>query len=444
MKKICAKFSNSILFLIKALLYSGTFFILFGLMGIENRQVRVLSRTSVIMTAFFLLSLFFFTNIYGGFDPERRHRKTILQGMGLSVLFSSLFTYLIFLIMNVNEANGLRFRFQSLGFMVLALFLNSVFVWLMVGLGAAFYNWISPPVMALVIAADEKEGERVAGTVTAFRHRFSDVRVIRYDSEEVRSGIREAGMVFFYDVPQGERAELVNYCYKHMIPVSLNPDISDIVEMTAEERMMGDMPFLFHYSDKMNFEQRVVKRLMDLILSVILLVITSPIFIVAAVMIKAEDGGPVFFRQKRATIRGRVFEIIKFRTMKENVENVSVQKDDDRITGAGRVLRKYRIDELPQLFNIIKGDMSLVGPRPEMLENVSEYEKEMPEFRFRLRMKAGLTGLAQVMGRYNTSSRDKLVLDLLYIERFSILLDIKIIFQTLMVFFNAEDSTEGF
>ncbi|MBQ9550889.1 MAG: sugar transferase, partial [Lachnospiraceae bacterium] len=222
------------------------------------------------------------------------------------------------------------------------------------------------------------------------------------------------------------------------------PDIPDIVEMTAEERMIGDMPFLFHYAGKMTFEQRVVKRLADIGVSALLLLITSPIFLISAVMIKAEDGGSVFFKQKRATIGGRVFEIVKFRTMKENVENVSASKEDSRITKTGKFLRKYRIDELPQLINIIKGEMSLVGPRPEMLENVSEYESEMPEFRYRLRMKAGLTGLAQVMGRYNTSSRDKLILDLLYIERFSILLDIKLLFQTFLVLFNAEDSTEGF
>ncbi|MCR4591345.1 MAG: exopolysaccharide biosynthesis polyprenyl glycosylphosphotransferase [Lachnospiraceae bacterium] len=413
-------------------------------MGIENRQVRVLSRTSVIMTVMFFMALLFFTGIYGGLDAGRRHRKHIVQGMELSLLFSSIFTYAVFLIMNVNEANGLRFRLQSFGFFVLAVIINAVYVWLMTVLASAFHNWVEPPVKALVVTGSPAGGERVKSMVESFRHRFSSAETEKYDSPDVREKIRNSGLVFFYDIPQGDRAELVNYCYKHNIPMSLNPDISDIVEMTAEERMMGDMPFLFHYAGKMTFEQRVIKRLADICISALLLLLTSPLFLIAAIMIKAGDGGSVFFRQKRATIRGRVFEIIKFRTMKEDSGNVSVSKEDDRITPVGKILRKYRIDELPQLINIIKGEMSLVGPRPEMLENVSEYESEMPEFRYRLRMKAGLTGLAQVMGRYNTSSRDKLILDLLYIERFSIMLDIKLLFQTFLVIFNAEDSTEGF
>ena len=444
MMGICRKFSNSIEFFIKIILYLGCFIILFSLLGIENRQVRVLSRTSVIMTLMFFMSLLFFTGIYGGLDAGRRHRRLILQGMELSLFFSSVFTYAVFLIMNVNEANGLKFRFRSIGFFILSLILNSLFVWLMTGAASHFHNWVEPPVKALVIAGSLEDGERVKSIVESFRHRFSSAEALKYDDEHVREKIRDAGMVFFYDIPQGDRAELVNYCYKHNVHMSLNPDISDIVEMTAEERMMGDMPFLFHYSGKMTFEQRVIKRLSDIGISALLLVLTSPLFLVAAMMIKAGDGGPVFFRQKRATIRGRVFQIIKFRTMKVDSGNVSVSKEDDRITPAGKILRKYRIDELPQLINIIKGEMSLVGPRPEMLENVSEYENEMPEFRYRLRMKAGLTGLAQVMGKYNTSSRDKLILDLLYIERFSIMLDIKLLFQTFLVLFNANDSTEGF
>ena len=130
--------------------------------------------------------------------------------------------------------------------------------------------------------------------------------------------------------------------------------------------------------------------------------------------------------------------------MKENVENKSVTRDDDRITPVGRVLRKYRIDELPQLMNIVKGDMSLAGPRPEMLENVEDYTKELPEFRYRLRMKAGLTGYAQIFGKYNTSSKDKLMLDLLYIENYSLFKDIQLLFQTVLVIFKAEESTEAF
>ena len=130
--------------------------------------------------------------------------------------------------------------------------------------------------------------------------------------------------------------------------------------------------------------------------------------------------------------------------MKENASVSSAIKDDERVTGSGKWLRRYRIDELPQLINILAGDMSLVGPRPEMMKNVEEYTADLPEFRYRLRMKAGLTGYAQVMGKYNTTSRDKLILDLMYIENFSIANDIRILLQTLTVLFRAEESTEAF
>ena len=166
--------------------------------------------------------------------------------------------------------------------------------------------------------------------------------------------------------------------------------------------------------------------------------------LITAICVKACDGGSVFYKQVRCTRGNRQFEIIKFRTMRENVENFSSTEGDDRITKVGRVLRKYRIDELPQFVNILKGDMSLVGPRPEMLENVEDYEKDLPEFRYRLRMKAGLTGYAQIYGKYNTSSRDKLMLDLMYIENYSLIRDAQLLFQTVLVLFKAEDSTEAF
>ena len=190
-------------------------------------------------------------------------------------------------------------------------------------------------------------------------------------------------------------------------------------------------------------EQKIIKRLMDIVGSLRVLIITSPLFLISAIAIKCNDKGPVFFKQKRATKDGRIFEIYKFRTMRVQSENYSVTSDDDRITSVGKILRRYRIDELPQMINILKGEMSLVGPRPEMLYNIFDYTKTLPEFSYRLRVKAGLTGYAQIAGKYNTSPRDKLILDLIYIERYSIWKDIKLLLQTLIVLFK-KDSTEAF
>ena len=208
---------------------------------------------------------------------------------------------------------------------------------------------------------------------------------------------------------------------------------------------LDDKSMVMYLAKDLTLEQRIAKRVMDLALSLVGLVITSPIMLACAIAIKAEDGGHVFYKQKRLTKYGRVFEVYKFRTMKEeNSIHKSVTENDDRITKVGKYLRKFRVDELPQLLNILKGDMTVVGPRPEMLENVEQYTEELPEFSYRLRMKAGLTGLAQISGKYNTSPKDKLVMDLMYIENYSIWQDIKLIFQTITVFLKASESTEAF
>ena len=253
-----------------------------------------------------------------------------------------------------------------------------------------------------------------------------------------------ADTIVMYEIPIEERTAIIDFCYRNLKNIYFNPKISDIIEQAGKTAIIDDIPFFSWQFHVLTFEQRIAKRIMDIIISLIVLIITSPVFLVSAVLIKKYDGGKVFFKQKRATVNGKVFEIYKFRTMKENVENKSTFVGDDRITPIGKKLRKYRIDELPQLVNIIKGDMSLVGPRPEMLENVDEYTKNLPEFVYRLRMKAGLTGYAQIIGKYNTSSRDKLMLDLLYIENYSLLKDIQLLFRTVLVIFKAEDSTQAF
>ncbi len=219
----------------------------------------------------------------------------------------------------------------------------------------------------------------------------------------------------------------------------------DVVSQGAKYVTLDDKSLVMHMAKDLTMEQRIIKRLMDISISLFALVLTSPIMLVCAIAIKAEDGGKVFYKQKRLTKYGRVFQVYKFRTMKEeNSIHKSVTENDDRITKVGNILRKFRIDELPQMLNILKGDMTVVGPRPEMLENVEKYTSDLPEFSYRLRMKAGLTGLAQISGKYNTSPKDKLVMDLMYIENYSIWQDLKLIFQTITVFLKASESTEAF
>ncbi len=226
--------------------------------------------------------------------------------------------------------------------------------------------------------------------------------------------------------------------------VYYTPEIVDIVKLHSRLAVLDDVSMIASEVKDLSVEQRIIKRLMDIVASAIGLVCLSPILFICAIAIKMDDGGSILFKQNRVTKDGKIFTILKFRTMIEHADQHLVTDNDSRITKVGAILRKYRLDELPQLFNILCGDMSLVGPRPEMTEYVYIYSETLPEFLYRHRVKAGLTGDAQITGKYNTSSKDKLVMDLMYIENFSLWNDVKIIFQTILVLLRADDSTAAF
>nr|MCR4568112.1 sugar transferase [Pseudobutyrivibrio sp.] len=189
-----------------------------------------------------------------------------------------------------------------------------------------------------------------------------------------------------------------------------------------------------------------LKRFGDIVISLLAIIVGAIPMAIIAILIHAYDGGPVFYKQTRCTIGGKEYKIIKFRSMVVDAEKDGkarlASENDDRITPIGHFIRATRFDELPQFFNILKGEMSFVGPRPERPEIIKEYVKEVPEFAFRTHVKAGLTGYAQVYGKYNTTSLDKLKLDMMYVEKCSVLLDIQLILMTLRVIFT-KDSTEG-
>ena len=243
------------------------------------------------------------------------------------------------------------------------------------------------------------------------------------------------------------RNELLKFCYGKSLRVYSTPKISDIIIRSAESMHYFDTPLLLSRNDGLSIEQAFIKRAMDIFVSAVMLVITSPVFLVTAAAIKMHDGGPVFFYQERCTKDGKVFSICKFRSMivdaEKNGASVPATERDPRITPVGNIIRKLRIDELPQLLNILKGEMSLVGPRPERVEHVHLYSESIPEFAYRMKVKGGLTGYAQVYGKYNTTAYDKLKMDLMYIQNYSVLLDIEILFKTIKILFEKE-STEGF
>lgn len=213
----------------------------------------------------------------------------------------------------------------------------------------------------------------------------------------------------------------------------------------SESIDLFDSPLLLFRNNGLTYRQLFIKRIMDIGISLAGIILSSPIMLIIAFFVKIYDGGPVFYRQKRQTKDGREFEILKFRSMITDSERNGARlakEHDSRITPVGRVIRRLHFDELPQLFNILKGDMAFVGPRPERKEITEEYSREIPEFPYRLKVKAGLTGYAQVYGQYNTLPYDKLKLDLTYITNYSLWLDIKLIILTVRILFQKE-KTEG-
>ena len=224
------------------------------------------------------------------------------------------------------------------------------------------------------------------------------------------------------------------------------PKISDVIIKGSDQLHLFDTPVLLTREYSLKIEQRLIKRVIDIVCSLILIVIASPIMLVTAIAIRLYDGGPALYKQVRCTKNEKEFYILKFRSMRVDAEKDGVArlaaKNDSRITPIGKFIRAVRIDELPQLINILKGEMSFIGPRPERPEIIKQYMEEMPEFAFRMKVKAGLAGYAQVYGKYNTTPYDKLKLDLSYIENYSVWLDIKLMLLTLKILFQAE-STEG-
>ncbi|MCR5735389.1 MAG: exopolysaccharide biosynthesis polyprenyl glycosylphosphotransferase [Lachnospiraceae bacterium] len=444
MKDFCSKFKNSILILIALIMYLLCAALFFFLFSIDNPEITDLSRTAAVTLSTYFIFMLLLSVIYGKYDVRKRKEKQTIFSLTVTHILSDLVTYLELTIMKTNDANNRRFTIENLGILFLVFVLQILVIIIFTKLGNAFCLWIFDREKCLVITKDAKEGERIKEALITFDNKYIVNGIISYEDKDLESEMLKADTIVLYEVPVEIRTQISDFCYQNLKNFCFNPHIADILEQNSRPAVVDDISFFVWDFHLISFEERIIKKLMDIIISLTLIVILSPLLLISAICIKKHDGGSILFKQKRATANGRVFEIYKFRTMKENVENRSASKDDDRITKPGKILRKYRIDELPQLFNIIKGDMSLVGPRPEMLENVEDYTKELPEFRYRLRMKAGLTGYAQIYGKYNTSSKDKLMLDIMYIENYSIFKDIQILFQTIMVLFKADDSTEAF
>lgn len=311
-----------------------------------------------------------------------------------------------------------------------------------------FYRMVYPPRRLILIHGDRDTSE------IQYKFRMRKDKYFIAKSVNVNAGldiiIKEIGEqyngIIIWDIPHIERNQLMKYCYTNSIRVYTMPKITDILVRGSEQIHLFDTPLLLTREYSLTVGQRILKRVIDLVCAILLCIITMPIMLVTSILIPLYDGGPILYKQTRCTKGLKEFSIYKFRSMKVDAEQDGVARlaaqNDNRVTPIGKFIRTVRIDELPQLFNIIRGDMSFIGPRPERPEIIAKYMEEMPEFGLRTKVKAGLAGYAQVYGKYNTTPYNKLKLDLVYIMHYSTWLDFKLMLLTLKILFRLE-STEG-
>ena len=388
----------------------------------------------------YALMIFLFYRIYGGFKVGYLRVFEVLYSQILSVLCVNMITYL-----QLSLIGRWKFTRHILPLVYMTgIDLVIVIAWVI--FMRMIYERIYPPRNMLLIYGTHNPKDLIQKISTREdKYNICEMIHLSWGEEKIKEKIAEYPAVILGDIPSHERNVFLKYCFEKNIRCYSIPKISDILLRNADSIHLFDTTLMLSRNRGLTVEQEFVKRVMDIVFSLVGLVIASPFMLVIAFLIKVYDGGPVFYKQNRLTKDGKVFQILKFRSMKVQSEKKGARlamKDDDRITPVGKVLRQIHFDELPQIFNILKGDMSLVGPRPERPEIAQEYLKEIPEFNYRLKVKAGLTGYAQVYGKYNTTPYDKLKLDLTYIETYSVVQDIKLLMLTFKILFQKEN-TEG-
>ena len=392
-----------------------------------------------VLIAIYGLMFAMFAKLYGGLKVGYLKRVDVFYSLTLALLCTNVVEY--FEITLINR------WFLSPGPMIemtgLQLILIIIWIW-----GSRYiYSKLYRARKLLVIYGDRDPGDDLIHKMNSRKDKY-DISGKVHSSvgeREIHKLMRNYDGVIIWDLPSMERNRYLKYCFAHSIRCYVSPKISDIILMGSDRIHLFDTPLLMSRNMGLSIDQRAAKRVMDMVISGIGIVITSPIMLIIALAVKLYDRGPVFYFQERLTVGGRSFMICKFRSMCVDSEKNGARlasKHDSRITPVGKVLRNLHLDELPQLFNVFKGDMSLVGPRPERKTIMREYEKELPEFYYRLKVKAGLTGYAQVYGKYNTTPYDKLLMDLMYISHPSLLDDLFIMFATVKILFMPE-STEG-
>ena len=388
-------------------------------------------RGDVLVIFIYSLLLYFFSRFYGKYQiGQRKKGDAIFSGI-LALIFCNAYAY--------TQTSLLYGWIAPAMPIVVMTLVQSLFIlaWGVIG-GKFLAKAFSPKELLMVYG-----GENLAGSLQQKMMQYKEKYAVRSaidiaeGLEKITEMSKEYDGVILCDLPSELRNDLLKFCFLCGKQTYTTPKIPDILLRGASEMELFDTPLLHCTNSGFSTAQRFVKRLMDIFFALFAAFAALPFVVLIIPAVKLYDMGPVLYRQQRLTENGRVFWLYKFRSMIVDAEKSCGARlaadDDDRVTPVGKVLRHLRFDELPQLWNILKGDMSVVGPRPERPEIASKYQKEMPEFEYRLRVKAGLTGLAQTVGRYNTTAYDKLKMDLAYITNYSVRQDIRLIFMTVKI-----------
>lgn len=400
-----------------------------------------LYKGSAFMVASFMVAVYFSYKALDGLRIGINSHYALLVSHFISDFISSVMMIVLLII---------AFRGSSVKFM------SRNFILILGASGIVSIIWIFAGKLILskkegrrcILFYTESDPEHLRKKFDERKDQFTVVKTVKVENiEEIEKEITDdVDSAIIAYMPSNMRNELLKICFRNDKSVVMVPKVSDVLVRGASELNVLDGPLFVVESASSHNLQPVVKRAFDVCFAVICLIITSPIFLATAIAIKLEDHGPVFYKQARCTLGGREFEIYKFRSMivdaEKNNKAVLASKNDSRITKVGNFIRATRIDELPQLINIFRGDMSVVGPRPERKVLIEQYSDIIESFPYRMKVKAGLTGYAQLMGKYNSNPYNKLLFDLMYVQKFSLLLDVRLILLTLKIVFMKE-STEG-
>ena len=422
------------------LVFSGTLYLVWTEYYNPNIPKPFYAYGNYLLYTVFVGVYYAFVKVYGGFMVGTAQVYDLIFSQIIAIGFQQAILYVIFSLLSYRLVSPMPF------FILFVLF--SAFASLWVVITDALYFKMHAPKKTVVVFENIDSYLSLKG-IRSIDKRFNVVRTFnsaKTSLSELFEQINSVDAVFLCGVPSDYRNEVVKFCIANNKVAYVKPKISDTIIRGGRTIQLMNVPVYRCKRSDTSFVYQAVKRFFDIVLSLIAIILSSPFMLVTAACIKLYDGGPVFYRQVRLTLNGKHFNIIKFRSMIQNAEKDGVARlagdSDDRITPVGKIIRKLRLDELPQLFNILKGDMSFVGPRPERPEIAAEYEKDMPEFALRLQVKAGLTGYAQVYGKYNTPPYDKVPMDLMYIAHQNILEDIKLMLITFKILF-VPSSTEG-